>query len=556
VSTEPVPRDLVRRIRHTINHIRADIAPEVRLESIIILFLVFILCVYAFMGYLQWINDTDPAGILPRRAAADVAAVAEPVVARPNLRPRRVILLLIDGLRADRARSMRSLNALAQVGSILEIDVGVPSMSRPAYVVYSSGSRQDRNGIRTNAYPGAATVDSIWQRARSAGLEVQGVSNLTWWTDLFPESFDRYLVTTQGSFEQGAQLILEGDAQLILLHPTHVDSAGHHRGGVSTAYREAADHIDQLIERLLDGWIDLDQDALLIVSDHGHRNKGGHGGSEPHVRHVRGVAAGAGLADSGAHEIGAFEIAPAIAILLGIPFPRDNSARPPRDLFDAAVLGDNYLEQRYSALDAQLRGYLERLAERGPAEFDPADGFAGWRRGMQEERLEGRNVRLGIAITVLLAVGFFIVRYLKRARQLSFILAGLTFPVIYVLAGALTENAFSLSSAEREYRYLIRLGSIGLLAFMGQLLVMELLRIRDWARTFMIGAWFSGASVALVLSYYGVPLTAPLPSPPLFFWPLFATLMTATQAGMGLFCLGLLWLAERRSRRRWRSLHP
>jgi len=50
---------------------------------------------------------------------------------------------------------------------------------------------------------------------------------------------------------------------------------------------------------------------------------------------------------------------------------------------------------------------------------------------------------------------------------------------------------------------------------------------------FMIGAWVSISSVVLVLAYYGIPLTAPLPDAFMLFWPFFGTFMSAAQSGLG-----------------------
>ena len=62
---------------------------------------------------------------------------------------------------------------------------------------------------------------------------------------------------------------------------------------------------------------------------------------------------------------------------------------------------------------------------------------------------------------------------------------------------------------------------------------------------YLIGTWISGASVALIMAHYGIPITAPLPSPALFFWPLFGCFMTAAQATTGGLSLAVLWWADR-----------
>jgi lysylphosphatidylglycerol synthetase-like protein (DUF2156 family) len=84
-------------------------------------------------------------------------------------------------------------------------------------------------------------------------------------------------------------------------------------------YADAAAAIDKLIGTLD---IDLARDAIVITADHGHTDRGGHGGREPDVRAVPLVLAGAGIVP-GAQTAGAMlaDVAPTVCALLGIPAP-------------------------------------------------------------------------------------------------------------------------------------------------------------------------------------------------------------------------------------------
>src|SRR5688572_750780 len=66
------------------------------------------------------------------------------------VRPRRVYFVLIDGLRADFARSSAWSARLAANGQCRETRLRLPTVSRPMYAVYSTGAEQDRTGSRNN----------------------------------------------------------------------------------------------------------------------------------------------------------------------------------------------------------------------------------------------------------------------------------------------------------------------------------------------------------------------------------------------------------------------
>jgi hypothetical protein len=100
-----------------------------------------------------------------------------------------------------------------------------------------------------------------------------------------------------------------------------VDAAGHAHGGASQDYRVAAELADHALARAL-AHIDLSQDAIVITADHGHTNRGGHGGVEPEVLSVPLILAGAGVKPGAtADDAHLIDLAPTVATLLGIPAP-------------------------------------------------------------------------------------------------------------------------------------------------------------------------------------------------------------------------------------------
>lgn len=520
---------------------------QVRAASVAILILVFVLCFWIVIGYLTWMNDHQPTGVLPRRQASQLS---EPS-AQPHNRPHRLVLVVFDGLRADHSRRMPSMNRISMQGVDFTIDVGFPTYSRAGYAVYSTGVRGDRSGIRTNAYAGEATVDSIWERAVAAGLTVDGVSNLGWWQELFPTAFSHYVVSTMENFPSAAQVLLEADNNILLIHPTHIDFAGHEAGARSAAYRDAVSYSNRMLEEWFDG-LDLRRDSILVVSDHGHTRRGGHGGPEPEIQMVRGVASGLGWLQGSAASIQADQVASTLAVLLGLPFPWDAGGEPLWDVLDSTVLGQDYLDIRRAQWERQTTRYMRALQLTTDVEMPRSGDFDEWRAALKSDRREVRRIRIIIAALGLLG-GLILILKLRRESLIRVLLAGIMFSAVFLIAALLTNNATSLSVAEREYRYVLRLVSLSTLAFVSQLLTMRMLRVRDWDTVFMAGAWLPLSSVLLVLAFYGIPLTPPLPPPAVMFWPLVGTFMVAAQAGLGALLLVSAGILEIRRDRAFSS---
>src|SRR5262249_3007675 len=95
-------------------------------------------------------------------------------------------------------------------------------------------------------------------------------------------------------------------------------------------------------------------DLVVFTADHGHTDRGGHGGATPEVRRVLTCFAGRGVArgpDGGV--LPARALAPALAVLVGLPYPRhmapdgpDGASGPPA----TAACPTGYLDARRAGL--------------------------------------------------------------------------------------------------------------------------------------------------------------------------------------------------------------
>ena len=228
---------------------------------------------------------------LPDHRGFHLVAVDNEVTSPPEMRPERVLLVVVDGLRQDSARTMRSTRRLQELGQCRPTHTGPLTISRPVYTVISTGLEQDRTGSRNNDDTSPVAAQSIWEVAHAAGFVVSAASNLRWWEELFPGAFDSYrfdLDETQNFFT------LDERSELYLLHPVRVDTAGHSFGAESAEYQAAVETVDAELEALMNV-LDFERDLLIVTADHGHSGAGGHGGPADEIATVLTCFAGLGI---------------------------------------------------------------------------------------------------------------------------------------------------------------------------------------------------------------------------------------------------------------------
>ncbi|MFO0757091.1 MAG: hypothetical protein U0359_11415 [Byssovorax sp.] len=111
-----------------------------------------------------------------------------------------------------------------------------------------------------------------------------------------------------------------------------MDETAHVHGTLGPEHREAAERAGSLVARVA-ATLDPEQDTLLVLSDHGHVPRGGHGGDEPET-HAAFLLASGGLARRGV-ELGerpAHDVASTLAVLAGLPSPGGNLGTPMLDM--------------------------------------------------------------------------------------------------------------------------------------------------------------------------------------------------------------------------------
>lgn len=307
-------------------------------------------------------------------------ARTEPVLPDPHTPrlARRVFLVIVDGLRLDKSYELPFLDELRRRGVDTEAQSHYPTWSRPNYVSILTGVPPVASGVRTNHHSTPVELDSLMDRVKAAGMHVAFATDY----DALPKLFLRKRTGSEkpivedeedeididamerplseaairapdanfvspfddaryapwpGGFSEAGAAVAQGDAELVVLLVGAVDAAGHSHGGASPDYRVAAELADHALGRAL-GRVDLTQDAIVVTADHGHTNRGGHGGIEPEVMTVPLILAGAGVRPgTNADDARLVDVAPTVATLLGIPAPGHGLGRTLDELLDPQV---------------------------------------------------------------------------------------------------------------------------------------------------------------------------------------------------------------------------
>jgi hypothetical protein len=242
---------------------------------------------------------------------------------------RHVLVIGVDGVRFDvlgpeLTPVIWGFGSRGFLGPV-PIDETTPTWSGPCWATIATGCGVDGHGITGNDLTGHRLADhpDFVTLATRAGLPtllaVSGWPPLALAEDggpLFAEAGRREFVpVAEVSLEAWdaadeavvalAASILAGSVapRLSFVYLGAVDVVGHVLGA-GAAYREAARAADQRVGRLLaavrarpgfaaEGW------TIVVVTDHGHLDQGGHGGREPEVATAWAAAAGPGISPGG-----------------------------------------------------------------------------------------------------------------------------------------------------------------------------------------------------------------------------------------------------------------
>jgi hypothetical protein len=323
---------------------------------------------------------------------------------------RRVVFVMVDGLREDVSRAMPALEQLRRHGFDAVVRSADPALSFPNWTAIFSGAPQRISGVTTNWFEGRVPVETLFDVAARDGVPsvvvgskdfeaLYGVGRLGR-VSLVDTSAKGY--KTSRMVDDALRLSREATAALIVVYSPDIDDAGHDFGGTSPRYLEVAKKVDADLARLVDA-LDDGRTTFVIVSDHGHIATGGHGGFETEVVDVPAVFAGPDIIlGSGRGTLD--QMAPTVAMLAGLAAPR-NATGAPLDVVkmrptDAA----RFDAQRAAAFGAYTANVSAGLPPAGAAASGTAkDAEAAFTRATDDRLALERGQRLPLALGVALA---------------------------------------------------------------------------------------------------------------------------------------------------------
>ena len=468
-----------------------------------------------------------------------LAAVPPKLGTPTTRRARRVVVVVIDGLRLEDSYGLSYLDGLRRMGVDASATSHYPTISRPNHVTIVTGVPPRASGVRTNAYSDPVMLDSLMDRAGDGAMQSAFVGD---YTDGLPLMFSRPTesghrspfhdanrASWPGGLEASLRRMVADDYPLVVCIAGGVDAAGHEFGGDTVEYRRATREIDALLARALAG-LDFEHDALVITADHGHTDPGGHGGIETEVMEVPLILVGAGVrAGAAITEAELIDVAPTVAALLGMPAPGHGLGRT---LLEALSLTDDDRDTLDQADDERVRRNRELVNA--------------WQASGRQQVARARIWRVPF-IGVAVAVGVCLILFARRfgALQIDWrvlLIAMPSFPVSYYLLLAVFGQQFSPSFVPERGNVEDLLFRFGLMstgaqivaswfAFRGRVVLAE--RLATANGLFLCGLLASLSVLGLFWAIWPGPFIEPPP-------PVLFVLIPATYVACACFALAVV----------------
>lgn len=231
----------------------------------------------------------------------------------------KVLLIGIDGLMIDRAVASgraKTLSALKEKSFFAEMMVAMPTVSGPSWTTLLTGQTQDIHKVVDNDFKNhnlASAPDLLTQAAENFS-EILTYAAAGWPPLIDPQDVGPVIASRIEDQARGKHQIFVRDGETLgyetidpevaqhavqtikevgpdisFVYFCGADEAGHTSGTVDGKYFDAIERIDLLVEDLYQAVLlrakELAEKWLLVITtDHGHRDEGGHGGDSAQER--------------------------------------------------------------------------------------------------------------------------------------------------------------------------------------------------------------------------------------------------------------------------------
>ncbi len=381
---------------------------------------------------------------------------------------KQVVMILVDALRVDTAANvnvMPFLNRLRADWASATAHSRTPSYSFQGWTTLLTGGWQElSDGPAMNPPEGEKawtwTQDNVFSAIHNAGMKT-AYSGTHYFTQVIPlDKLDASFIVDTETVENdersaaaATEFIKSGQYQFVLLHINQVDWAGHHQGGViDPRWNEAATRADKLIEQVVSAMA-LETSTVIVVSDHGQIDAGGHGGQDAIVLVQPFVMAGVGVKPGAYGDINQADVAPTITTLLGAGVPavsQGHALTEMLNLSDAQLsnLTLASIEQQKTLYQAYARAInIEPAGIQPSPDQYPVTIFQSAMESIKARRLNSERLpRFLLAGIFMLALAFVLLK--NRGQTLLWILAAtaIYLAVFHLTYGIIQARTYSLSS--------------------------------------------------------------------------------------------------------------
>lgn len=261
---------------------------------------------------------------------------------------RNVVLVSIDGLRPDAIGLFEAptLQRLMREGSYsLAARTIMPSKTLPSHTSMLSGEPPDEHGVLWNNVLSAKTdvveFPTVFSVARAHGYRTAAFFSKAKFGPLQRPGTLDYSQAPGGWFGRWSSVRTMGDVRsylakqrpnVLFIHLSDPDHAGHNDGWMSDAYGRAVREADTAVAALMtaaDAAYGAGNYSLLVTADHGGHGYG-HGTSDPADVMIPWIAWGRGV-NAGLMKdvaIQTFDTAPTVLWLLGLTRPTEWDGAP------------------------------------------------------------------------------------------------------------------------------------------------------------------------------------------------------------------------------------
>jgi hypothetical protein len=383
------------------------------------------------------------------------ASLGQPLAAR-------VVLVVVDALREDTSRKsdvMPFLNQLREQGAWAVMHSQPPSFSEPGWTTLCTGAWPEINDSPPinleydKIWPW--TQDNIFAAAKRAGLKT-AVAGYDWWERFIKPEWRDAGFFTHGEDDAADQDVMKaalpwltgGEYQFTLIHLDQVDYAGHHEGGPrDPRWNAAAARADAMLRQVA-GTLDFKKDALIVVSDHGQIDRGGHGGQDPITLVEPFVMVGAGVKPGRSPDMQMVDVAQTIAVLLGANLPASGEGKPLLEMLNVDNTRQTFIQKAWRAQQAELASaYATAIGAPASSQESAQTAIVAARESRESREQLPRLVIAGVIVFVvsLGGAGLLVRKRNRDAERL--VVAALFYVVLYnFIYAVVAGNTYSMSS--------------------------------------------------------------------------------------------------------------